>query len=67
VEKWGYHYEPLKDFRWIQVLHFPIWSDIQESFKYINKNNLTLKFNEDELIDEFNNVINTMKVKMQNW
>ncbi|VVC36885.1 Hypothetical protein CINCED_3A018747 [Cinara cedri] len=67
VEKWGYHFEPLKVFRWIQVLDFPIWSDIQESFKYIIKNNPTLKFDEDELFDEFNHVINVMKVKMQNW
>jgi len=67
VEKWGYHIEPLKFFRWIQVLDFPIWSDIQESFKYIIKNNSTLKFDEDELFDEFNHLINVMKVKMQNW
>jgi len=43
VEKWRYHFETLKVFRWIQVLDFPIWSDIQESFKYIIKNNPTLK------------------------
>ncbi|XP_025410915.1 uncharacterized protein LOC112683919 [Sipha flava] len=67
VEKWGYHFEPLKVFRWIHILDFPIWSDIQESFKYIIKNNPTLKFDEDELFDEFNHVINVMKVKMQNW
>lgn len=58
VEKWGYHFEPLKVFRWIQVIAFPIWSDIQESFKYIIKNNSTLKFDEYELFDEFNHVIN---------
>jgi len=29
--------------------------------------NPTLKFDEDELFDEFNHVINVMKVKMQNW
>jgi hypothetical protein len=67
VEKWGYHFEPIKVFRWIQILNFPIWSDIQECFKYIIKNNPTLKFDEDELFDEFNRVINVMKVKMQNW
>jgi len=67
VEKWGYHFEPLKVFRWIQLLDLPIWSDIQESFKYIIKNNPTLKFDEDEIFDEFNHVINVVKVKMQNW
>jgi len=67
VEKWGYHFEPLKVFRWIQLLDLPIWSDIQKSFKYIIKNNPTLKFDEDELFDEFNHVINIVKVKTQNW
>lgn len=67
VEKWRYHFEPLKIFRWIQLLDLPIWSDIRESFKYIIKNNPTLKFDEDELFDKFNLVINVVKVKMQNW
>jgi hypothetical protein len=67
LEKWGYHFEPLKVFRWIRVLDFPIWIDIQESLKYIIKNNTTLKFDEDELFDEFNHVINVMKVNFKNW
>ncbi|KAL4122741.1 hypothetical protein QTP88_015022 [Uroleucon formosanum] len=70
VEKWGCYFDQLKIFRWVQLINFPTWENVQKCIKFLmenNRNNSNTKLDEDNLFDEFSHVEQIFKSRIHEW
>lgn len=69
LNKWTYHFQPMKAFYWIKLQTRLTWAEVASSLKAIGDvdSKILNIIDEDELFDEVNHINNVVNTKIEEW